>query len=185
LGPTGRQVARGLLDDLVEDTVRSAGLAATLQNDRVARFEAECGDLNQCVGSGLEDRSDDANRDGLFVQFEVVVESTGFERLAEGIVLSGDTADHLGDGLDFRMRERESVDERLGVLAFFEQCLGLVDVFFLVGIENLVAVGLDCVGNRFERGVPVGFGLLGQFQRGPLGLRYFLFSCWLTHCDHR
>ncbi|ERH06932.1 MAG: hypothetical protein J07HN4v3_02558 [Halonotius sp. J07HN4] len=164
-------------------------------------FKREGGDLDECVRSGLENGADNADRGGKLVEFKILIKFARFERLPEGVVLSGDTAHHLDDAIEFRIRELETVDKSLGVLAGFEQFFGGLDIRGVGRLDRLTVV-VDGVGDRLQGRLPVAVVDVGEVECGGLGgvnlCFYRLVSrsgvvggvtiagrVGVTHCRHR
>jgi len=185
-----------LADELKQDAVGLAGLAAAFEHHAVAGFQREGGDLDERVWTGLEDRADDADWDGELVEFEILVEFAGDERLPEGVVLAGDATNHLDDAVEFGIREFEAIDERLGVLAGFKQFLGSFDIFS-IGFLNRRAVVVDGVSDGVQCSLSVGVIDVGEIESGGLGGVNFRVDglvsrsggiagrVGITHCRHR
>ncbi len=112
LEPTGGQAGPvgGFGDYRGEDAVGFGRFAAAFEQDGVAAFETERGDLHECVRAGFEDDADDADGAGDFVEFEAGVELGRGDCAADGVGQCGELFD-AGDGLgDFGFVELQAFE---------------------------------------------------------------------------
>ncbi len=112
----GREPSRrdGFADEGAERGVRSSGLLAAAEQDRVAALDAERGRVDGHVGARLVNHRDDAERDPDLAHRDPVRAALHPDDLADGIIEGGDLEHGVGDRGEARRVEAEPIDLRVG-----------------------------------------------------------------------
>ncbi len=111
------RVAEALVDglrcvdyDAGQDLIGLLGLDPALQQDGVARPEAQAGYLHQGIGAGLEDHSDDADGDGYLVKHQALVQLGAGQQLAHHVLLLHEGVDGADRFLDLLLIIPQALD---------------------------------------------------------------------------